>query len=177
MIQQPNSRPPAKRTLYLMSKPPLQEQAAVACMPRYPTVRNPELLHCTILALADLAERPEESLDAFIKLMSGFRAYAFYLQFDRIVENGVVALSSRKRLQGAAEFQRQLVQFLQARGFLRFRNPPRPHVTLKYGRDEMGTEDIPPIGWKVDELLLIESLVGKSSHVPKACWQLEPLLI
>lgn len=160
-----------------MSKPPLEERAAVACMPRCSTARNPELLHCTILALVDLVEWPEEWLAEFVALMDGFRAYAFYLRFDRVVENGVVALSSRTRLRGAAEFQQQLVQFLRTSGFLLVGTPPKPHVTINYRRDGKGNEAIPPIGWCVDELLLIESLGGKSTHLPRGRWQLDPLLI
>lgn len=176
MIQQLKPRP-AKRGLYLMSKLPLHERSTVASMSRYSTARNPDLLHCTILSLFDLAENAEELLDVFTGLMDDFHAHAFYLRFDRIVENGVVALSSRTRLRGAAELQQQLVKFLRTRGFWRFGTPPRPHVTINYNRDGKGKEAIPPIGWRVEELLLIESLGGKSTHLLRGRWQLEPLLI
>ena len=174
MFQRTSAVPSYNRALYLMSKPPVQQRGVVAKMPRYPSVRNPGLLHLTILALAD---GREESLPRFIELMDGFGAYAFHVKFDRIIESRVVALSSRKRLQRAEEFQQQLVQFLQRGGFTSFSSPPKPHVTLRYGRDGMGNEMIPSIGWKVDEVLLIESLVGRATHIERGRWQLEPLLI
>lgn len=167
---------PAKRALYVMIKLPLHERKAVASMSRYSTVRNPSLLHCTILPLFDLAEYPQE-LDVFVDLMGDFRATAFYLRFDCIVEKGVVALSSRTRSRGATEVQQHLVHFLRTRGFSQFGTPPRPHVTINYNGDGKGNETIPPISWRVEELLLIESLGGKSTHLVRGRWQLDPLLI
>lgn len=159
-----------------MSKPPVQERATVARMARYPKGRNPGLLHLTILALGDLAGRPE-LLRRFLGLMDGFSACTFHVRFDRIAESGVVALSSRNQLKGAVEFQRQLTQFLRRGDFTSFGKPPKPHMTLRYKRDGMGNEAITPVGWRVDEILLIESLAGKATHIERGRWQLEPLLI
>lgn len=169
--------PPPARGLYLMSKPPMLERRAVAAMPRYSSARDPALLHLTIMGLFDLAGQPEELLHTFAGLMKGFFAYAFHVRFDRIAESGVVALSSRRQLQGAVEFQRQLTQYLRSRDFTWFGKPPRPHMTIRYGRDGVGDEAILPIGWRVDEILLIESLGGKATHIERGRWQLEPLLI
>lgn len=47
-----------------------------------------------------------------------------------------------------------------------------PHVTFAYRPDGLGSEAIIPIVWPVDEILLVESLVGKPRHVVHGRWRL-----
>jgi 2'-5' RNA ligase len=177
MFRHTSAQPPAKRGLYFMSKARAAERAAIAGLPRCASERDAHLLHITLLALVDLAEWPAEFLSDFLEMTKDFQADAFPVQFDRIVENAAVTLSSSKPLRGAVEFQKQLVHFLTARDFSYFGKPPKPHLTIRYGRDGKGSEPITPIGWMVEEVLLIESLGGKSTHVEHGRWQLAPLLI
>ena len=49
---------------------------------------------------------------------------------------------------------------------------PAPHITINYRGDRFGTETIPPIGWMVREIVLIESVVGKTTHIEHGRWTL-----
>lgn len=168
---------PAKRGLYVMSKPPPPILSRMSQLDRMPPQSGLERLHATLLALGDLAELPEGHLPAVLEAMDGFHADAFHMYFDYIVEGEVVALRSRKKQRGADAFRKHLVRFLQERDFHAFVVPGKAHVTLRYDRDGKGDEPIQPIDWRVDEVLLIESLGGKSTHVERGRWQLDPLLI
>lgn len=168
---------PAPRSLYVMSKPPPEILSRVAGLPRNSRERGPELLHTTLLALGDLAELPEGTLATVLALMDGFHADAFHVYFDHIAEGRAVALRSSKAQRGVDTFRKRLAHFLRERDFPDFVVPGRAHVTLRYSRDGMGNEPIPPISWRVDEVLLIESLGGKATHIERGRWQLNPLLI
>lgn len=168
---------PPKRGLYMMGKLPPERLSEVAALPRISQRRPPELLHTTLMAFVDLAEWPEEFLPDLLERMEGFQAHAFYVYFDHIAEGKVVALRSHKPQRGVKSFRKQLADFLVERDFPYFVVPGEPHVTIRYGRDGKGNEPIAPISWRVDEVLLIESLGGKSTHIERGRWALHPLLI
>ena len=168
---------PAKRGLYVMSKPPPPILSQMGGLKRMPAQRGLERVHATVLALGDLAELPEEHLPTVLEAMDGFQADAFHIYFDHIAEGKVVALRSRKVQRGMNTFRKRLVRFLAERDFHEVVVPGKAHVTLRYDRDGKGDEPIQPIDWRVDEVLLIESLGGKSTHIERGRWQLNPLLI
>jgi 2'-5' RNA ligase len=47
---------------------------------------------------------------------------------------------------------------------------PEPHVTINYRGDRLGSRKIDPIGWTVEEILLVESVVGQTRHIVHGCW-------
>ena len=47
-----------------------------------------------------------------------------------------------------------------------------PHVTLLYDEREVDQQAIEPICWTAREFIFVDSLVGKSEHVPIARWPL-----
>lgn len=54
---------------------------------------------------------------------------------------------------------------------------PEPHITINYRGDRLGSQTfgalkLPPIGWTVDEIILMESVVGKTTHVEHGRWPL-----
>lgn len=51
---------------------------------------------------------------------------------------------------------------------------PEPHVTINYRGDRLGAQKITPVGWTVDAILLIESVVGNATHVEHGRWPLRP---
>jgi 2'-5' RNA ligase len=141
-------------------------------MPRTDRSRPAELLHTTVLALADLAEVGREYVAAFLRAMEGFEGNAFDLRYDRIRERRSVALYNRQGLESAQAFQSALMHFLRQRNFPYFGGAPQAHMTINYKPDGLGEEAISPIGWRVTELLLVESIVGKKRHEVHGCWQL-----
>ncbi|MDR6833159.1 MULTISPECIES: hypothetical protein [unclassified Sphingopyxis] len=57
------------------------------------------------------------------------------------------------------------------------RHHPEPHITINYRGDRLGSQTfgalkLPPIGWTVDEIILTESIVGKTTHVEHGRWLL-----
>jgi 2'-5' RNA ligase len=47
-----------------------------------------------------------------------------------------------------------------------------PHVTLLYDDRNVPEQDIEPISWTVDRLVLVHSLLGRTMHVPLGEWLL-----
>jgi hypothetical protein len=59
-----------------------------------------------------------------------------------------------------------------ASGFQFFGHAPQPHLTINYRKDRKGMTLIDPISWEVEELLLIESVYGKATHIVHDRWKL-----
>lgn len=49
----------------------------------------------------------------------------------------------------------------------------RPHVTLAYDRLVIAPEKVAPIAWRVEEFVLVHSLLGRTRHIPLAHWPLK----
>jgi 2'-5' RNA ligase len=128
----------------------------------------------SLLAFVDLAEVPPSFLSALCGLLENFEAPAFHVTFDHIEERRAVTLRSSAPLTAARQFQTEFTDFLKAAGFRFFGSPPEPHVTINYRGDGKGIEEIPPVGWKVEEVLLIESVVGQARHIPHHRLALNP---
>ncbi len=163
----------ARNPLYIQAKPPAHVQAQIAALPRNDPGRGPELLHVTLMSLFDRHHAPPEWLPAVIAALDGFDAPAFPLAFDRIENRKAVTLRSRAPLTEARAFQAALVRHLvERRAPIMLGTTPEPHVTINCAGDRLRAEKIAPIGWRVDTILLVESVVGKASHVEHGRWSL-----
>lgn len=165
----------ARNPLYVMAKPPPAQQAQVAALPRNDPRRGPELLHVTLLSLFDLHYAPPDWLPAVIAALDGFDGAAFPLAFDRIENRKAVTLRTRDPLAEARTFQAALVgHLLEARAPMMLGTTPQPHLTINYRGDRLRAQKIAPIGWTVDAILLVESVVGKATHIEHGRWPLRP---
>lgn len=163
----------ARNPLYIMAKPPPEVQAQIVALPRNDPGRGSELLHVTLAALFDLYHAPPEWLPAVRAALETFRAPPFPLHFDRIENRKAVTLRTRDPLVEARACQRALIRHLLANGApLTLGTTPEPHVTINYAGDRLRGEKMPPIGWTVAEILLVESVVGKACHVEHGRWAL-----
>ncbi len=163
----------ARNPLYVMAKPPPEAQAQIIALPRNDPGRGPELLHVTLLSLFDLHHAPPEWLPAVIAALDSFDGPAFPLAFDRIENRKAVTLRTRAPLAEARAFQAALVRHLLAcRAPMMLGTTPEPHVTINYRGDRLGSQKMAPIGWMVEEILLMESIVGKTTHVEHGRWPL-----
>ena len=163
----------ARNPLYIMAKPPPEVQAQIAALPRNDPSRGPDLLHVTLISLYDLHHVPPEWLPATIAALGTFVAPPFPLRFDRIENRKVVTLRTRDPLAEARAFQKALVNhLLAAKAPIMDGTTPEPHITINYRGDRLGAQKIPPIGWTVDEIILTESIVGKTTHVEHGRWPL-----
>jgi 2'-5' RNA ligase len=163
----------ARNPLYVMAKPPPAVQAQIAALPRNDLQRGPELLHVTLLTLFDLHHAKPEWLGQVIAALDSFEAPAFPLAFDRIENRKAVTLRTRAPLAEARAFQAALVRHLLAcKAPMMLGTTPEPHVTINYRGDRLNAQKMPPIGWTVDEVILMESVVGKTTHVEHGRWRL-----
>lgn len=163
----------ARNPLYVMAKPPPDVAARIAALPRNDPRRGPDLLHVTLLSLFDLHHAPPGWLPAVIAALDAFESPPFPLAFDRIENRRAVTLRTREPLTEARAFQAALVRHLLAyRAPLMLGTTPAPHLTIHYGGDRLRAETIAPVGWTVDEILLVESVVGQTKHVEHGRWRL-----
>lgn len=163
----------ARNPLYVMAKPPPAVAARIAALPRNDPKRPAELLHATLLKLYDLHHAPPDWLPRTIAALDSFSGPAFPLAFDRIENRKAVTLRTREPLAEARACQAALVRHLLAqRAPMMLGTTPEPHVTINYAGDRLRAERMPPIGWTVDEILLVESVVGRATHVEHGRWSL-----
>ena len=163
----------ARNPLYVMAKPPPQVAAQIAALPRNDPGRDAGLLHVTLLKLFDLHHAPPQWLGQIIAALDSFSAPAFPLAFDRIENRKAVTLRTRDPLAEARAFQAALVRhFLERKAPMLLGTTPEPHVTINYHGDRLRAAKMPAIGWTVDEILLVESVVGKTTHIEHGRWPL-----
>lgn len=163
----------ARNPLYIMAKPPPDVQAAIMALPRTDQGRGGELLHVTLMKLFDLHHAPPEWLPAVQAALASFDAPVFPLAFDRIENRKAVTLRTRDPLPEARAFQAALVRHLLAhKAPMMLGTTPEPHVTINYHGDRLRAAKMPAIGWTVTEILLVESVVGKTTHIEHGRWPL-----
>lgn len=162
-----------RNPLYVMTKPPPAVAARIAALPRNDPARGPELLHVTLVKLFDLYRAPPDWLPAMIAALDAFEGAPFPLAFDRIESRKAVTLRTRAPLAEARAFQASLVRhLLERRAPLMLGTTPEPHLTINYHDDRQGSRKAEAIGWTVEEILLVESVVGKTTHVEHGRWPL-----
>jgi 2'-5' RNA ligase len=163
----------ARNPLYVMAKPPPDVQAQIAALPRNDPGRGPELFHVTLLSLFDLHYSRPEWLPQVIAALDSFEGSAFPLAFDRIENRKAVTLRTRDPLPEARAFQAALVRhLLERRAPMMLGTTPEPHLTINYRGDRLRAEKMPAIGWTVTDILLVESIVGKATHIEHGRWPL-----
>ena len=167
----------SKRVLYMMVKPPAEPLSRIMALSRTDRGRDAALIHMTILPFVDLEEWDAEFILVLRRVMDGFEAGVFDVCFDRLAERSAVTLRFGKQQTGARVLQKLLTAHLEARDFRFFGKTPDPHVTISYRRDGLGNETIAPIDWRVDEIVLVESIYGKATHVEHGRWPLRQRLL
>jgi len=156
-----------------MAKPPPEVQAQIMALPRNDPGRGPELMHVTLLSLFDVHYAPPEWLPAVQAALDGFVGQAFPLHFDRIENRKAVTLRTRDPLPEARAFQAALVRhLLEHKAPMMLGTTPEPHLTINYRGDRLRAAKMETIGWTVAEILLVESIVGKATHVEHGRWTL-----
>lgn len=138
-----------------------------------------ERLHVTLHHLGDYAGLPDEVVRMAGEAAGRVGAAPFDASFDRAAS--FAARSGKKPFVllgggGVApliDLQRSLGAALQARGLARWVAPQfTPHVTLLYDDAVVAAQALEPIRWRVDEFVLVHSLLGRSLHVPLMRWRL-----
>jgi len=138
----------------------------------------PERLHVTLLHLGDWAGLPPGVVDATMKAAARVRAAPFDVAFDRVAsfDGRRDKLPFVLRAEGGnaplRAFQADLETQLREAGVAPAGIGFEPHVTLAYDARKVAAEAVSPIRWRVDEFVLVHSLLGKTRHVRLGRWPL-----
>ena len=146
--------------LYIIIKPPspalrqvCAQRATYGLDDSYPADR----LHSTMLRLGDEADWPTARLDQLKYLLGTVSVEPFPVMFDLIAGN---LLRGAKGMPSAAAFHRLLRQKAEMCG-VRIEHDFWLHLSLAYrGAAIAAARKIDPIGWMVEEFLLIRSNKG-----------------
>lgn len=158
--------------LYLMAKPPAETAVEIGHRRRRLGLSSGyaiERLHTTLLPLGDYRSLPRAALETICRAAASLHADPFAVAFDRLRGNALVGGATLGELHG---FQKRLVRRLGAFGVAVPDYAFRPHLSLVYGERNARNIAIPPIGWTVEEFLLVLSIHGEGRHEVLARWPL-----
>jgi 2'-5' RNA ligase len=130
-------------------------------------------LHLTTWLFEDSQDFPAEAAERARAVVAALELLRFRIVLERMIgSGGRVVLVPYAPLPGFVALQSTLDQALSGAGL---RPHPgwrfRPHMTLLHGRQEID-QSIAPISWDVDNLVLLDSVVGERRHDVIARWPL-----
>lgn len=158
--------------LYLMIKPDQEAAAAMDALRRQHGLARKyavERLHMTLVRFGDIRLLVPGALDLISRAAESLQAEPFKVTLDRISGNALVG----SRMQKLRDFRRALVTRLNAFGIETQEHGFNPHASLTYEGWMRRNIPVPPIAWRVRQLLLINSIHGKG-HEPLGSWTLDP---
>lgn len=127
-----------------------------------------EHLHVTLWHLGDaLLPPPRELIEEVVRQMSVVEMPPFKVSFDHVMSfsNGALVLQGEDGVTGFSMLHRQLGALLAARGGSRSSRSFTPHMTLLRDQRHLPLRRIDPaIEWTVSEIVLVHSLLGKTTH-------------
>lgn len=141
---------------------------------RGPGTVGPDRLHVTLVLLDDWPVLPRELLAAMIEIGGTIGAAPFRIVFDEISGNGKsVVLRPSERLRALERFRDDVAAQIMRLGIpLRSGVRFSPHMTVAYRNWPGFTAWADPFSWRVEEFMLIESLVGWHEHREHGRWRL-----
>ena len=126
-------------------------------------------LHSTVLPLWDDRDTSPVRLAALQRAAASLDAEPFMVVFDTLNRNALVGTVATR---GLRAFRKTLVRHLGALGLPIPPYTSRPHISLVYGVESDRKAAIQPIGWQVEEFLLIRSVHGEGRHEELGRWPL-----
>ena len=125
------------------------------------------LLHVSLRHIGDFNGIPGGLVDQLWEAATSVAQRPFDVSFDRVTSfQNCIVLVGDDGMGGVRTLERALSDALETG---KIREPSRsfnPHVTLMYDRTPIPAEPLrQPVRWKVDEFMLIHSLLSESKHV------------
>lgn len=135
--------------------------------------RGDDLLHWTVLSFGSGFAHLAPIIAAALREID---AAPFTIRWDRLVATGrYVMLKPSIVPREVALMRRSIRKALAKAGVPLPRSSSAPHVTLNYRWDGAAFEEtIDPLAWRIDTVLLIESLTGQARHRPHGRFPLIP---
>ncbi len=135
--------------------------------------------HVTLYHLGDYAGLPQDIVAKAKAAASKVIVSPMNVTFDRIASfagkpgNQPFVLRGSDGVARLIELQRALALAIQQEGLVaRAKAQFTPHVTLLYDDRRVGEHGIDPVTWRVNEFVLVHSLLGRTTHVPLGRWPL-----
>lgn len=131
-----------------------------------------ERLHVSLHHIGDYAQAPDQRIVALARdVAASVRLPAFSVEF-----NGAMSFRGRPDNQpfvllgddgtiGLAMLQQALGTALEKAGLGRCAAHFTPHVTLMYGDRLVADRSVSPVSWRVNEFVLVHSLLGRSRYL------------
>ena len=139
---------------------------------------RPERFHITLNHLDDFAGVPEDIV-ASAREAAAITVAPFEVVFDRAMsfrgrpDNRPFVLRGGDGLAGVIGFQQALATAMAKAGLGRYVEKSfTPHVTLLYDGQLVAEAPIEPVRWRVRELVLVHSLLGRTEHRVIGRWPL-----
>ena len=137
-----------------------------------PIVRR---LHVTLYPLGSLGDAPPGAVADACTAAGSVGGTPFEVSFDRAINRRgtQIALTADRPCDVLFSFQQKLCAALRHVGMRAVKGWRfDPHVTLRYRENILVDQPVPPVSWRVDEFVLIESLQGRTIHNHRRKWSL-----
>lgn len=135
--------------------------------------------HITLFHLGDSVGLRPDIVEAACAAATRVVVAPFEAVFDQVTcfdahrEKSPFVLTAEGGNEPLHAFQAELGVRLREAGLGRCVAPGfTPHVTLTYDRRVVTVEKVAPITWRVEEFVLVHSLLGQTRHLPLAHWPL-----
>jgi 2'-5' RNA ligase len=158
--------------LYLMLKPSLPAADAMDLLRLEHGMSRKygaDRFHITLVPFGDIRTIPPDMLTEIRCVLASLRTEPFEISLNRISGNALVG----SRMLALRDFRKTLIARLEAAGIYLPDYDFRPHASLCYSEWVQRSIPVSPIRWRVDELLLINSVHGKG-HTLVESWDFEP---
>jgi len=164
---------PRGNPIHLMLKPPADLAERVARLDESQRSRPPEILHTLLQPVGDRSWITDADIEATRRALSRVRHAPFLMLFDRIEGGETMALRGGIQNCAAQEFRLVVLDAL----FSHYERLPTyrldPHMIVHdRGEGRPGRLLAQPIAWLVDEVVLVETMLGETRHVELGRWRL-----
>ena len=170
------AHPPRHRVatdrLFLAIVPPADVAARIARLGRHLKIGHdltgkllePEHFHVSLCHLGEGVGVPADAVAMATERAASIAMPSFKVAFDRVVsfKNGAFVLRGDDSVIGLEVLQQRLSDALD--GSPQPARPFTPHVTLLRDRHLVPEHDIEPIEWEVRDIVLVHSLLGRTTH-------------
>ena len=134
----------------------------------------PERHHITMAILDDHSSLPAGLVERMCAIGGSTAIEPFRIAFSRVDENGgSVVLLPDEPSGPLSNLRRQFLEGMRRGGIRQRRGYSfSPHMTVAYRNGSSSSQAVDPLGWTVQEIVLIDSHVGRSHHEVLGRWKL-----
>lgn len=186
LMDRPTGTPAAKSRLLLLTF--LEDEAKADAQHRAIGLRHGHALrgrplgldrfHVTLEFFGTYKRMPWGLVEQIVRALDGFEFDAFDVTFDAVASfpdkpsNRPLVMLGDVGVTELKAFQHRLCRALADAGLSDGPYPDfTPHVTLLYDDHIVPPQRIAPVTWRVREFVLVQSVQGKTLHIPLARWR------